>query len=90
MEMETKTKTELEKKQERNSLTETHVTDPLGEGRGASEHRGLHEGVASLRGDEAGHTLQFRGPPESPFRGRQKTSEGNRMIHAEHAVLMLW
>lgn len=66
MEMETKTKTELEKKQERNSLTETHVTDPLGEGRGASEHRGLHEGVASLGGDEAGHTLHIPPPITTP------------------------
>lgn len=36
---------------------DTHVTDPLGEGGGACEHRGLQGSVASLRGDEAGHAV---------------------------------
>lgn len=39
----------------------THVAEPLGEGRGASEHGGLLGSVASSRGDEAGHTLHV--PP---------------------------
>lgn len=44
------------------SLRGTHVTDPLGEGGGAGEHRGLQGGVAPSGGDEAGHPLHIPPP----------------------------
>lgn len=53
------------------SLFVTHVADPLSEVGGAREHGGFLQGVASQRGDEAGHPLNV--PATVPALAVQRT-----------------